>query len=102
MTHAWYGHLKNLKSSPLWIAIFISWSIALLEYALQVPANRIGDANHMTLPQLKITQEVIALTVFVPYSILYMKRAITIDFLYASVCIFGAAFFIFRGQAGSN
>lgn len=95
MTFAWYGHLKNLRGSPLWIAIAVSWGIALFEYCFQVPANRIG-ADYMTLPQLKITQEVITMVVFAGFSIWYMKVPITMNFVYASVCMVGAVYFMFR------
>ncbi|HEX7674101.1 MAG TPA: DMT family protein [Bdellovibrio sp.] len=97
MTFAWYGHLKNLKESALWIAIIISWSIAFFEYALQVPANRIGS-NYYTLPQLKIIQEVITMIVFAGFSVLYMKQSLKLDFLWAGLCLVGAVYFIFRGQ----
>lgn len=96
MTFAWYGHLKNLRGSPLWIAIAVSWGIALFEYCFQVPANRIG-ADYMSLSQLKITQEVITMIVFAGFSIWYMKVPITMNYLYASVCMIGAVYFIFRG-----
>jgi len=95
MTFAWYGHLKNLKDKPLIIAILVSWGIALFEYMLQVPANRIG-ARTFTLGQLKITQEIITMIVFAVFSVLYMKKAITLNFLWASLCMVGAAYFIFR------
>lgn len=95
MTFAWYGHLKNLKSSALWIAISISWGIAFFEYCLQVPANREGS-NYFSLPQLKIIQEVITMVVFVGFSIFYMKESIKLDFLWASLCMIGAVYFIFR------
>ena len=97
MTFACYGHLKNLKESALWIAIIISWSIAFFEYALQVPANRIGS-NYYTLPQLKIIQEVITMIVFAGFSVLYMKQSLKLDFLWAGLCLVGAVYFIFRGQ----
>ena len=97
MTFAWYAHLKNL-SHKLWIyAALISWGIALFEYLLQVPANRIGH-DVMTVAQLKILQEVITLTVFVPFSVFYLKEKITMDYFYASLCILGAVFFIFRAK----
>ncbi len=95
MTFAWYGHLKNLKDKPLIIAILISWGIALFEYMLQVPANRIG-ARTFTLGQLKITQEIITMIVFAFFSVLYMKKSISLNFLWASICMIGAAYFIFR------
>jgi uncharacterized protein (DUF486 family) len=95
MTFAWYGHLKNLATKPWIFAAVISWGIAFFEYMLQVPANRIGSGV-MALGQLKILQEIIALTVFVPFAIFYMKEKLTLDYLWASLCIAGAAFFIFR------
>jgi uncharacterized protein len=96
MTFAWYGHLKNLSEKPWIIAAIISWTIALFEYLLQVPANRIGH-QVMSLGQLKILQEVITLSVFVPFSIFYMKENLKQDYLLAALCILGAAFFMFRG-----
>ena len=95
MTVAWYGHLKNLASKPWWIAALISWGIALFEYLLQVPANRIG-ATQFSLAQLKITQEVIALAVFVPFAVMYMDQPMKLDFLWAGFCLLGAVYFIFR------
>lgn len=97
MTLAWYGHLKHLSAKPWIVAALVSWGIALFEYLLQVPANRIGHRT-MTLPQLKILQEVIALTVFVPFSILYMGETMRWDFLWAGLCLSGAAYFMFRGM----
>ena len=96
MTFAWYAHLKDLSAKPWWIAALASWGIALFEYLLQVPANRIGYAE-MSLPQLKILQEAITLVVFVPFAILYMKQPIKLDYLWASLCIMGAVYFVFRG-----
>ena len=98
MTFAWYGHLKNLSGRPWVIAALVSWGIALFEYLLQVPANRIG-ATALTLPQLKMLQEAIALTVFVPFAVLYMKQPVKLDFLWAGLCIMGALYFMFRGAA---
>lgn len=95
MTFAWYGHLKNLGNRAWYIAAFASWGIALLEYMLQVPANRIG-ATEMSLPQLKILQEVIALTVFVPFVVIYMDQPVKLDYLWAGLCMMGAVYFIFR------
>ena len=95
MTFAWYGHLKNLSTSPWYIAAMISWGIALFEYLLQVPANRIG-ATTMSLGQLKILQEVITLTVFVPFAVFYMGQPLKWDYLWAGLCMVGAVFFIFR------
>jgi uncharacterized protein (DUF486 family) len=95
MTMAWYGHLKNLSSKPWFIAAVISWGIAFFEYLLQVPANRIGH-QVMNIGQLKIIQEIITLSVFVPFSIFYLKEQVRLDYLWAGLCILGAAFFIFR------
>jgi uncharacterized protein len=95
MTFAWYGHLKNLNSRPWWYAAIISWFIALFEYLLQVPANRIGY-GHFSLAQLKILQEVITLLVFVPFAIIYMNQPLKLDFLWAGLCLLGAVYFIFR------
>jgi uncharacterized protein (DUF486 family) len=96
MTFAWYAHLKNLSSKPWWIAALASWGIALFEYLLQVPANRIGFTT-MSLPQLKIMQEVITLVVFVPFAIFYMEQPVKLDYLWAALCILGAVYFVFRG-----
>ncbi len=95
MTFAWYAHLRNLRAKPLIVAILVSWGIALFEYTLQVPANRIGNTV-LNLSQLKIMQEVITLTVFVPFAVLYMKQPVKLDFLWAGVCLMGAVYFIFR------
>jgi uncharacterized protein (DUF486 family) len=97
MTFAWYGHLKELGKKPLIVAIAVSWGIALFEYILQVPANRMGFTV-MNLGQLKIMQEVIALTVFIPFAVIYMKQPLKMDYLWAGLCICGAAYFIFRGD----
>ena len=96
MTFAWYAHLKELSAKPWWIAALASWGIALFEYLLQVPANRIGHTE-MSLPQLKILQEAVTLVVFVPFALLYMKTPLKLDYLWASLCILGAVYFIFRG-----
>ena len=96
MTLAWYGHLKNLSNRAWYIAAAASWGVAFFEYMLQVPANRIGHTT-LSLGQLKIMQEVIALSVFVPFSIFYMKETLSWNYLYAAICIAGAVFFIFRG-----
>jgi uncharacterized protein (DUF486 family) len=96
MTFAWYAHLRNLQTRPLLIAVVISWAIAFFEYLLQVPANRIGYTV-LQLSQLKILQEVITLTVFVPFAVLYMKQPIKLDFLWAGLCLMGAVYFVFRG-----
>ena len=95
MTFAWYGHLKSLKSSALWLVILISWGVAFFEYVFQVPANRLGS-NHYSLPQLKIIQEVITMVVFAGFSVLYMKQSLKLDFLWAGLCLVGAVYFIFR------
>ncbi len=95
MTFAWYGHLKNLGSKPWYVAAIVSWSIALFEYLLQVPANRIGFQS-LSLAQLKILQEVITLLVFAPFAVIYMQQPLKLDFLWAGLCILGAVYFIFR------
>jgi uncharacterized protein len=95
MTFAWYAHLKNLRDRPWIVAALVSWGIALFEYLLQVPANRIGYTS-MSLSQLKILQEVITLTVFVPFAVLYMKQGLKLDFLWAGLCLVGAVYFMFR------
>ena len=97
MTFAWYGHLKNMAHKPWIIAALISWAIALLEYLLQVPANRIGH-QVMNVGQLKILQEVITLSVFVPFSVLSLKERLTLDYLWAGFCLLGAVFFLFRAK----
>ncbi len=97
MTFAWYGHLKNLNHRPLILAIVVSWFIAFFEYLIQVPANRIGH-QVMNLGQLKILQEVITLSIFLPFSIFYMKEKLTLDYFLAGICMLGAVFFIFRGK----
>ncbi len=96
MTFAWYAHLRNLNHRAWYIAAVVSWSIALFEYLLQVPANRIGYTA-LSLPQLKILQEVITLAVFVPFAILYMKQPVSLNYLWAGLCMVGAVYFIFRG-----
>ena len=95
MTFAWYAHLKNLADRPWWYAALASWGIALFEYLLQVPANRIGH-QELDLGQLKIMQEVITLTVFVPFAIFYMGQPLKLDYLWAGLCMLGAVYFIFR------
>ncbi|MDD5171048.1 MAG: DMT family protein [Syntrophales bacterium] len=97
MTFAWYGHLKNLSNKPWIIAALVSWGIALFEYLLQVPANRIGHQS-MNVGQLKILQEVITLMIFVPFSVFYLKEKLTLDYLWAGLCLCGAVFFIFRAK----
>jgi uncharacterized protein (DUF486 family) len=96
MTFAWYGHLKNLADRAWVVAALISWGIALFEYLLQVPANRIGYAGGYSLAQLKIAQEVITLAVFVPFAVLYMNQPMKLDYLWAALCLVGAVYFIFR------
>ena len=100
MTFAWYGHLKNLSTKPWYIAAFVSWGIALFEYLLQVPANRIGYTE-LTLPQLKMLQEVITLTVFVPFAMYYMQKPLKLDYLWAGLCMLGAVYFVFRSPSAS-
>ena len=95
MTFAWYAHLQNLRTRPLMVAVLVSWGIAFFEYLLQVPANRIGYTA-LSLAQLKIVQEVITLTVFVPFAVLYMKEPLKLDFLWAALCLLGAVYFTFR------
>ncbi|HEV3191712.1 MAG TPA: DMT family protein [Polyangiaceae bacterium] len=97
MTYAWYGHLRTLRSAPWYVAVLASWGVALFEYALQVPANRIGYGT-FSLGQLKIIQEMITLAVFVPFAIVYMKEAPKLDYLWGALCILGAAYFIFRSR----
>ena len=98
MTYAWYGHLKDLRAKPLLLVIGISWGVAFFEYCLQVPANRIG-IGYFSLPQLKIIQEIITMTVFAAFCLLYMRQHLSWDYLYASLCLAGAAFFMFRHLA---
>jgi uncharacterized protein (DUF486 family) len=98
MTYAWYGHLKDLRTRPLVVAIVASWGIALLEYCLQVPANRIGY-QHFSLSQLKIIQEIITMCVFAAFAIFYMNERIKLDFVWAALCLVAAAYFMFRGVA---
>ena len=95
MTFAWYGHLKNLATAPWYVAALLSWGIALFEYLLQVPANRIGH-QQFSVGQLKIMQEVITLAVFVPFAVLYLKEPMKLDYLWAALCMVGAVYFIFR------
>ena len=98
MTFAWYGHLRTLETRPWIIAALVSWGIALFEYLLQVPGNRIGYASGMTLAQLKIVQEVITLVVFVPFAFFFMRQPLRLDFLWAALCMVGAVYFVFRGR----
>lgn len=97
MTFAWYAHLRDLNSKPWFVAALASWGIALFEYLLQVPANRIGY-QELSLGQLKILQEVLTLTVFVPFAVFYMKEPLKLDYLWAGLCLLGAVYFIFRGD----
>ena len=97
MTFAWYAHLKNLSDRPWYVAALVSWGIALFEYLLQVPANRIGYST-LSLGQLKIIQEAITLAVFVPFAVIYMRQPLRLDFLWAALCMCGAVYFVFRGQ----
>jgi len=97
MTFAWYGHLKNMSHRPWIIAALVSWGIAFLEYMLQVPANRVGH-QVMNVGQLKILQEIITLSIFVPFSMMYLKEKLTIDYLWAGLCLLGAVFFLFRAK----
>ncbi len=96
MTFAWYAHLKNLRTAPWYVAVMVSWGVAFFEYMLQVPANRAGYGT-FNLGQLKILQEVIALSVFVPFAVFYMGTPLKLDYLWAGCCLAGAVFFIFRG-----
>src|SRR6187401_705432 len=100
MTFAWYAHLKSLSQKPWIVAAFVSWGIALFEYLLQVPANRIGYTE-LTLPQLKMLQEVITLTVFVPFAMYYMQKPLKLDYLWAGLCMLGAVYFVFRSPSAS-
>jgi uncharacterized protein (DUF486 family) len=95
MTYAWYGHLKDFRQKSIFLVIVISWSVAFMEYCLQVPANRLGS-NYYSLPQLKVMQEIITMLVFACFAVLYMKQPLTRDFIYASLCLMAAAFFMFR------
>ena len=98
MTFAWYGHLRNMASAPWYTAALVSWGIALFEYLLQVPANRIGfQQAGFTVAQLKIMQEVITLTLFVPFAMVYLNQPFKMDFVWAGLCMVGAVYFIFRG-----
>jgi len=96
MTFAWYAHLKELNNKPWLIAAFVSWGIALFEYMLQVPANRVGY-RVLSVGQLKIMQEVITLSIFVPFSVMYLKESLKLDYLWAGICLVGAVYFMFRG-----
>jgi uncharacterized protein (DUF486 family) len=96
MTYAWYGHLRDLKGRPLLLAILVSWGVAFFEYCLQVPANRIGF-QYFSLGQLKVAQEIITMCVFAVFAVVYMKESLKLDYLWAALCLAGAAFFMFRG-----
>ena len=100
MTFAWYAHLRNLAERPWYVAAIASWGIAFFEYLLQVPGNRIGY-RQLSLPQLKILQEVITLSVFVPFAVLYMHKPLKLDYLWAALCILAAVYFVFRSGNGS-
>lgn len=100
MTFAWYAHLKNLAGRPWYLAVVVSWSIAFFEYMLQVPGNRIGYTR-LSLPQLKILQEVITLSVFVPFAVFYMNKSLKLDYLWAALCILAAVYFIFRSPGNA-
>ena len=97
MTFAWYGHLRNLLHQPWFVAAVVSWGIALFEYLVQVPANRIGH-QVMSVAQLKVLQEVVTLVVFVPFSLLYLKERVSMDYVWAGLCLLGAMFFLFRAK----
>ena len=97
MTFAWYAHLRDLAGRPWYVAALVSWAIALFEYLLQVPANRIGYTA-LSLPQLKVLQEVIALAVFAPFAMFYMNQPLKLDYLWACLCLLGAVYFMFRSQ----
>jgi len=100
MTFAWYAHLKNLAGRPWYVAALVSWGIAFFEYLLQVPANRIGYTQ-LSLPQLKILQEVITLSVFVPFALLYMHKPLKLDYVWAALCILAAVYFVFRSPGSA-
>ena len=101
MTFAWYAHLRNLSGRPWYVAAIVSWGIALFEYLLQVPANRIGYTQ-VSLGQLKVLQEVITLGVFVPFAVFYMRQPLKWDYVWAGLCIVGAVYFVFRGGVGAT
>ena len=98
MTFAWYGHLKHLQSSPWYLAALVSWGIALFEYLIQVPANRLGHGAGVSLAQLKILQEVITLSVFVPFAVVVLGQPLKLDYLWAALCMLGAVYFVFRSR----
>jgi uncharacterized protein (DUF486 family) len=95
MTYAWYGHLKDFRARPLIVVVLLSWGVAFFEYCLQVPANRMGS-QFLSLAQLKVMQEVITMCVFAAFAVLYMKQRLSMDFMYAGLCLVGAAYFMFR------
>ena len=99
MTFAWYAHLKELSTKPWYFAAVVSWSVAFFEYLAQVPANRIGHTQ-LSVGQLKIVQEVITLTVFVPFAVFYLRERVKLDYLWAGLCLCGAVYFVFRGEPG--
>jgi uncharacterized protein len=101
MTFAWYAHLKELSARPWYVAALVSWGLASFEYLFQVPANRIGHAQ-LSVPQLKILQEVITLSVFVPFSVWYLREPVKLDYLWAGLCLCGAAYFMFRGMSAAG
>jgi len=101
MTYAWYGHLKDLRAKPLLAVIAISWGVAFFEYCLHVPANRLGS-GYFTLAQLKVLQEVLSMLVFAGFCVFYLREKMTWDFLWAGLCLVGAAFFMFRNISGGN
>lgn len=96
MTFAWYGHLKDLADKPWYVAVLVSWLIAFFEYLVQVPANRLGDAHQINLGQLKVLQEVITVAVFVPFAVFYMQQPLSLNFVWAGLCLCGAVYFAFR------
>ena len=96
MTYAWYGHLRTLGNKPWIIAVLVSWGVAFFEYLIQVPANRIGHDGNLSLAQLKILQEVITLSIFVPFSVIYMKEPLRWNYLWAGLCMVGAVYFMFK------
>ena len=100
MTFAWYAHLRDLRAQPWYVAALVSWGIALFEYLLQVPANRIGYTS-LSLAQLKILQEVITLSVFMPFAVYYMRQPLKLDYLWAGLCMMGAVYFVFRSPSPS-
>ncbi len=101
MTFAWYAHLRELNAKPWYVAALVSWGVALFEYLFQVPANRIGHTQ-LSVPQLKIMQEVITLAVFAPFSVWYLREPLKLDYLWAGLCLCGAAYFMFRGWTGAS